>query len=216
MVDGYVKSVEMFNGNPIFGIKSFIPVGIFDIRSRKQKEIKVTYFGDRYMVKSLNDITVYGKEWSIVKPLFKKVKKYCSKGMNLKEQMNGDKDYKVYVPNVMTGEDNKDMMNMYKDRFYSIISNNPKKESNGQQVFSFDTEEERDNFIEYLKTDFTRFCVSFYKCNPHIDNGELAIVPWLDFTKKWTDKELYEKFNVSEELQNYIITFLPDYHGIRG
>jgi len=216
MIDGYVKSVEIFNGNPIFGIKSFIPVGIFDIRSRKQKEINVIYFGDRYMVKSLDDITVYGKEWSIVKPLFKKVRKYCSKGMNLKEQIHDDKEYKVYVPNITGDKNVKDIMVMYGNSFYSLASNNPEKQSKGQQVFSFDTEEERDNFIKYIKTDFARFCLSFYKNNPALHRGELAIIPWLDFTKEWTDKELYEKFNVSEELQNYITTFLPDYHGVRG
>jgi site-specific DNA-methyltransferase (adenine-specific) len=96
-----------------------------------------------------------------------------------------------------------------------IRKDNIEKPGNPTPTFSLDTEEERDNFIEYLKTDFARFCLSFYKNNANLGTGELAIIPWLDFTNKWTDKELYEKFNVSEELQNYINTFIPDYHGIR-
>ncbi len=116
-------------------------------------------------------------------------------------------------------------MVMYCDDFYTMVTKDgelnkgirkPNAANSAYIVFSFDTEEERNNFIEYLKTDFARFCLSFYKNNINLATRTLAIIPWLDFTKRWTDKELYEKFNVSEELQNYITEFLPDYHNIRN
>jgi site-specific DNA-methyltransferase (adenine-specific) len=245
LIDGKVAYVEMFNGNKIFGIGLFVPVGIFDIKSSKQKETKVIYFDNEYTVRSLDDITVYGKEWSIVKPLFKKVKKYCSNIDNVWNHNifynDGIKDNDKYYcqlavirGDVIRGDncslDNitiRDIMCLHGDTYYTMVNKDGKlnkgirkddvrRSGNPTPTFSFDTEEEMDNFIEYLKTDFARFCLSFYKCNASLGTGELAIVPWLDFTKKWTDKELYKKFNVSEELQNYITTFIPDYHGIRG
>ena len=82
-------------------------------------------------------------------------------------------------------------------------------------TFEFQSEKERDNFIKYLTSDFARFCVSFLKVNQHLDNGELELVPWLDFTQEWNDEKLFKEFNVSQELQDYIRDFLPDFHGIR-
>jgi len=229
LINGKVASVELFNGNPIFGIRLKTPVGIFDIRNRKQKEIKVVYFGDEYTVKSLDDITVYGKEWPVVKPLFKKVKKYCSINGSVndhcvKKDNIDDEKYHCQLAGILGDEEQKSIMTVYKDNFYTMVTkdgelNKGIRKPNAKKcnfvAFSFDTEKERDNFIEYLKTDFTRFCLSFYKNNASLHSGELSLIPWLDFTKKWTDEELYEKFGVSEELQNYITTFLPDYHGVR-
>jgi hypothetical protein len=118
-------------------------------------------------------------------------------------------------------------MKLYKNDFYTMITVDGKLEkgirkltskskNNDLIIFAFDTEKERNNFIEYLKTDFVRFCLSFYKINGNLHRGELAIIPWLDFTEKWDDAKLYKKFNVSKELQAYITSFLPDYHKIRG
>jgi L-lactate utilization protein LutB len=48
-----------------------------------------------------------------------------------------------------------------------------------------------------------------------LHRGELEIVPWLDFTEEWDDNKLFAKFDVSQELQDYIKDFLPDFHEIR-
>jgi hypothetical protein len=36
------------------------------------------------------------------------------------------------------------------------------------------------------------------------------------YKRPWTDKDLYEYFGISEETQEYITKYLPDYYGIRG
>jgi hypothetical protein len=159
------------------------------------------------------------------------VKKSCSvngsvNDHRMKREDIDDEKYHCQLAGIRGHEGHKSIMIMYSNDFYTMVTKDGElnkgirnlrgQKNNDLTIFSFDIEEERDNFIEYLKTDFARFCLSFYKSANTNQYGELAIVPWLDFTKKWTDKELYEKFNVSEELQNYITTFLPDYHGIRG
>ncbi len=97
-----------------------------------------------------------------------------------------------------------------------------KKESNYgirkkdiKTTFAFNTEQEMQNFIQYLQTDFARFCLTFFKNSQNLHRGELEIVPWLDFTEEWDDEKLFDKFDVSQELQDYIREFLPDFHGIR-
>jgi hypothetical protein len=82
-------------------------------------------------------------------------------------------------------------------------------------TFYLNTEQEQDNFINYLKTDFARFCLSIIKNNANLGAGEMNLIPYLDFTEKWDDDKLFKYFNVDKETQNYIREFLPDHHGIR-
>ena len=104
--------------------------------------------------------------------------------------------------------------------FYTMVmkdsdGNKGIRKSDIKATFTFISEAERDNFIDYLKTDFARFCLSIFKINSHLDNGELELIPWLDFTEEWDDAKLYKHFNINKETQAYITSFLPDFHGIR-
>ena len=114
---------------------------------------------------------------------------------------------------------------MVKEDFYGVFSNdeneiitkNKKQEpsfSRGSFCY-FNTEAERNNCVEYLKTDFARFCLAIYKIRKDFDAGELELVPWLDFTQEWDDDKLFKHLNISLDEQNYIRKFLPDYYGIR-
>ena len=63
----------------------------------------------------------------------------------------------------------------------------------------FDTEEEANNLINYLKTQFVRFLVAQLTYTQHIAKGNFAFVPIQDFSKPWTDEELYKKYNLTDE-----------------
>ena len=78
--------------------------------------------------------------------------------------------------------------------------------------FTFNTKIEGENFIKYLKSDFCRFCLSIYKNNSQLDRGELAIIPWLDFSQEWTDEKLYKHFDISEEEIQFIEKHIPKYY----
>ena len=116
---------------------------------------------------------------------------------------------------------------MVRDDFYTIVMKNSegnrgiRKEFNNtlgisnMPTYEFSTEDEQTNFINYLKTDFARFCLSIYKIQINNYRGELEIVPWMDFTQQWNDEKLFKHFDIDQATQNYIRTFLPDYHKIR-
>jgi hypothetical protein len=91
----------------------------------------------------------------------------------------------------------------------------PNSRNDGFIVFEFSTEIQQDNFIKYLKTDFARFCLAIVKNKADLHYGEMSLIPWLDFTEEWDDDKLFKKFDVSQELQDYIRDFLPDYYSIR-
>ena len=68
----------------------------------------------------------------------------------------------------------------------------------------FETEEITKNVITYIKTKFFRFLVSLKKISQHATQKVYQFVPMQDFAKPWTDKELYEKYNLTQEEIDFI------------
>ncbi len=64
---------------------------------------------------------------------------------------------------------------------------------------AFKTEMEAKNFISYLKTRFFRILVSACKISQHTPSSTYRFVPLQDFSKSWTDEELYKKYKLTED-----------------
>ena len=64
---------------------------------------------------------------------------------------------------------------------------------------SFDNKNEAVNLASYLTTKFLRFLVLQNKPSQHATSKVYTFVPIQDFTKPWTDAELYEKYEITEE-----------------
>ncbi|MFT3985483.1 MAG: Eco57I restriction-modification methylase domain-containing protein [Lachnospiraceae bacterium] len=63
---------------------------------------------------------------------------------------------------------------------------------------TFDTEQEAINFAKYMCLKFPRFLLHETYSSMNISKNNFRFVPFLNFEKEWTDKELYEKFNCSD------------------
>ena len=61
------------------------------------------------------------------------------------------------------------------------------------------TKEKCENIISYIKTRFFRYLVSIKKKTQNGPRGVYQFVPLQDFSKPWTDEELYKKYNLSPE-----------------
>ena len=79
---------------------------------------------------------------------------------------------------------------------YMIIGYDP-------QAHNF-TKEECDNVISYIKTRFFRYLVSIKKRTQVNARDVFQFVPLQDWSKPWTDAELYKKYNLSKEEIDYI------------
>ena len=64
--------------------------------------------------------------------------------------------------------------------------------------------QEIENILSYMKTKFFRFMVFLKKQTQNTTANTYSLVPMQDFSKPWTDKELYEKYGLSEEEIDYI------------
>ena len=69
---------------------------------------------------------------------------------------------------------------------------------------TFETAAEAKNFASYLTTKFVRFLVLQRKISQHLTNTRFAFVPRLDMTRRWTDADLYEHFNLTDDEISYI------------
>ena len=68
----------------------------------------------------------------------------------------------------------------------------------------FGTENEANNFISYLKTRFFRMLVSAAKITQDAPSGVYRFVPMQDYSKAWTDAELYEKYALTQDEIKFI------------
>ena len=62
----------------------------------------------------------------------------------------------------------------------------------------FDTKEETENVISYMKTKFFRFMVSLVKTTQHAPARVYVFVPVQNFKESWTDAKLYKKYGLSK------------------
>ena len=63
----------------------------------------------------------------------------------------------------------------------------------------FENEEKAKNALSYMKTKFFRFLVLLIKNTQNAMQGVYRYVPIQDFSKPWTDEELYKKYNLTED-----------------
>lgn len=71
-------------------------------------------------------------------------------------------------------------------------------------VGSYDDEKTANNVISYMRTRFFRFLVSLMKSTQNAYRKVYKLVPMQDFSKSWSDEELYKKYGLSNEEIRFI------------
>lgn len=65
-------------------------------------------------------------------------------------------------------------------------------------LYTADTEEEANNFSYFITRKFPRFMMRVTYSSMHISRNNFLFVPKMDFHRKWTDRELYDYFGLTE------------------
>ncbi len=76
---------------------------------------------------------------------------------------------------------------------------------------SFFTEARADNFMSYLKTKFVRFLILQLAMTQHLSRAMFSFVPEQDWSRSYTDVELYDKYGLSEEERDFIEEMMRDW-----
>ncbi len=68
----------------------------------------------------------------------------------------------------------------------------------------FSCEKEMENAYSYTQTNFFHFMLGLKKISQHTTAKVYQFVPIQDFSKPWTDEELYEKYGLTQDEIDYI------------
>lgn len=69
---------------------------------------------------------------------------------------------------------------------------------------AFDTKEEADNYMGYLKTKFVRFLIQQIAMTQQLSRTTFGYVPIQNFKEKWSDRRLYLKYGLLNEEIDFI------------
>jgi hypothetical protein len=211
----YKTEINLYNGNSLFHnicLGTYLSISYID-KNHIQNHITVNdYVNNKaYVYDTADNISKYGNE-TVYLSLKKKILQFNDTLDNHRKEKN----IKNYIINIsqIRGHVSNSPKNVFDEDFYTFIPKDKKIDSEVTHdiYFSFDTKNEADNFLKYLKTNFARFCLSIYKINAQLIKGELAATPWLDFTQEWTDEKLYEYFKLTKEEIDFIETNIPKYY----
>jgi hypothetical protein len=225
------KKIATLWGNKLFNIKLFMPIVISHITTKpyngKIEIIDHAFTHEVYEIESINDGTIYGKNIINVSRFIDSIKQYMKShnGSILKNIFNSTKLRKNVVKFACIRGNVDDKNETISDDFWTMLCQDVKKNMPNETevdfdnykpacflMWTFETQIERMNFINYCKTKIARFCLSYYKINSQLTRGETDLIPWLDFTQEWNDAKLCKEFGISEELWSYIDNFIPDYY----
>ncbi len=72
------------------------------------------------------------------------------------------------------------------------------------QIGGFISLMEAENCLSYIKTKFFRALLFYNRHSLNISKESFALIPMQDFSKSWTDEELYAKYNLTQEEIEFI------------
>lgn len=71
-------------------------------------------------------------------------------------------------------------------------------------LHGFDNKDEAENFASYMALKFPRFMMKHTLSSMNISTQNFMFVPFLEYSQKWTDAMLYERYKLNEEEIAYI------------
>ena len=68
----------------------------------------------------------------------------------------------------------------------------------------FESKAEAENFLIYIKTRFVRCLIAMITSTQQLARANFRFVPLQDFTRPWTDADLYAKYKLTDEEIQFI------------
>ena len=75
-------------------------------------------------------------------------------------------------------------------------------------IGALSSQKECENVMSYISTKMFRFLVMLKKQTQHALRGVYSLVPILDFSKSWSDEELFKRYGITKEEQDFIDTMI--------
>ena len=208
----------------------FLKTNFYDkvIRDNRQLSI-IEKVLSKNKVGTFNDIVAPKEYFGLKTFIFNQPERY--KHIKLNKNRVSDDDLKIYGITGIAGGSKREVryvdknsiteglnsINKYKIYFgkaFDAKSTTPPPPIKGEpgslctetflKIGDFNTSEEMDNCLSYMNTKFFR-ALFHYNRSSFISSGDtFSLIPLQDWSKPWTDEELYKKYNLTEEEIAYI------------
>lgn len=184
------EAINIFERVKIVGKRSFLeivsandPFG-FDVREADSyKRVKPNYVLSKFK----NSVRFYYNGW-------KKEGIGFVDETSITKNLDWVRKYKVLIPKAWgKGDASQDILQPF------IILPQSCCSETYLVIGPFNDENTCKNVISYIQTKFFHFMVSLHKITQNTMQKAYSFVPMQDFSKPWTDEELYTKYGLSEE-----------------
>jgi hypothetical protein len=214
-INEHLKSIDLFESKKYFPeIGIIVPMSIsFIDKTSKQNEITLhDHIKNKiFHYDNVDNIHIFGNNSEFISAKAK-ILMYASND-NLFNKNHRNKQIGNFYVNIPIIRGGLEPRKYFSDAFYTFFSTSNKVSNKSERLFfSFKTQMEANNFLNFLKTNIARFSLSLYKISFHQEGFELFGVPWLDFSQEWTDEKLYKHFNLTEEEIQFIENNIPKYY----
>ena len=206
-IDKRLVSVDMIDANEAFKIQVPYPVSVLQLDKSRTEKILFTdeKKNVKYEVDSVTKLSKYGANSEIYESVKAKIRPLLIR--NLQSELLEHSPEMTFGIAAARG-------NIGCDDFYTFCMDDFSHHCTKKYTYGWklETDVERRNFFQYLKNKTTRFCLSVYKDGMGLHRREMEFVPWLDFTKDWTDDSFAKHIGLTEEELSWMQSVIPAYY----
>jgi len=232
----YIKQYEttawLFSPNMYFSeadIGNILSVTILK-KTKSNEEISTVTYDFNGEQKTFNDIalediSIHGNKPEIVNSIRHKIEKYIKLNGSLNDIIgNKNKPFLCRLGKIrgdISGRNSSTNCTepFFKNSFFTLVSK--RKELHIYDSVDYETDEfsigcstreEAENVYTYCTTKFTQFALSLLKFTTNNHRGELKSIPVVDFADVWTDKKLFDLFELTQDEIDFINEFIGDFY----
>ena len=188
-----LKKVQAFH-EPMFSeiVSANDPFG-FDVREQgRYRRVRAPYEKKPFR----NSVTYYYKGWRKDGVGYVD-RSYIRKGIHLINAV------KIFVPRVWgSGTPGADWVHPF------VVGENSCSTETYLTIGPFESKEIAGNTVSYMQTKFFHFFVALIKNTQQAMQKVYSLVPMQDFSKSWTDEELFEKYGLTAEEVSFIVSLI--------
>jgi hypothetical protein len=214
IIKDYAQTVQFCDEKVFEGAEVGTKLAITVASKKHNKgQIKVQYMNGTKIVSNLdgiNQLQVLPEMYFSIRTKFEKL---CGVNGSFLSVVNTDDENKAYLAKI------RGHVNGNPD-FYTLVPNKVYREKHftcGEHDFGIPlvSPEHLSNCYDSCETFFARFALALLKMNIQNSTGELALIPLVDFSRTYTEEELFDMAGFTAEERTIIMNTLPDYYNRR-
>ena len=169
--------------------------------------------GKEATVENVSGVNQLELDQAVFESLKAKYADMCKRNGSFGDVCLATSERKAFIAQMRsTGPRHSDFFTIVPRGSWRVTSDKFTKLSDHEFGIPLESPEHLENFYHYCETNFARMALALLKTSPNSGKTEMALVPLMDFSRTYTDEELYALAGFSESEIEIIEGLLPDYY----